>query len=99
MAAYVAFILAKQSDSLSYMKEVADAIRTVAGSNFKRGESAAGITAIAFVTSLDRRATLKALEHLWRQEHRLWVLPLDSDPKPLLIDKALMTWVDKVEGR
>ena len=97
MAAYVAFIFTNQTDNLSYMKEVAEAIKALAGSNLKRGESAAGMTAIAFVTNSDRATTLKALEHLWRTEQRLWVLPLDSEPKPLLIDKALMTWIERMQ--
>lgn len=98
MAAYVAFVLAHEKDSISYMREVADAIKKLSGNNFKRGESAAAITAIAFITDRDRAATHMALSHLWRPEQRLWVLPLDSDPGPLLIDKKLMVWVRK-QGR
>lgn len=98
MAAYVAFIFTAKEGNISYMREVADAIKLLAGSNFKRGEPAAAITALAFITERDRAAVQKALAHLWRVEERLWVLPLDSDPGPLLIDKKLMDWV-RAQGR
>lgn len=98
MAAYAAFIFAKQQDNISYMKDVAAVIKTLAGANFKRAESAAAITTLAFITQADRAAVTKAFLPLWRPEQRVWVFPLDGEPKPILIDKALMEWVRKAEG-
>ena len=98
MGAYVAFIFTSQKDNISYMKEVAEAIKKLAGNNMKRGESSAGITAVAFITDADPKAITKAFSHLWRPEQRVWVLPLDSDPGPLVIDQALMEWVSRTQG-
>lgn len=92
MNGYLALMFCKPADLRSYAPEVMAAIQQVAGANFKRVESAAGVTAIAFRTDKDSEAIVKAFRDLWRPESRTWVLSLDD---PLLVDRALMEWVRK----
>ena len=94
-SSYIVLIFADAASAASYLREVAETVRAVSAGQMKRAESAPGITALAFVTDKDRAATMRALEPLWRMEQRLWVLPLDSDPPPLFIDKAIADWARK----
>lgn len=92
MNAYLALMFCAQADLRSYAPEVAAVIQRVAGTNLKRAESAAGVSAIAFRTDMDDAAVMRAFQPLWRPEQRTWVLSLD---RPVLIDSALMQWVSK----
>lgn len=89
MNGYLALMFCSPQDLRSYAPDVMKVIQQVAGTNFKRGESAAHVTAIAFRSDKSPADISKAFQDLWRREQRTWVLPLDQ---PLLIDKALMDW-------
>jgi hypothetical protein len=92
MDGYLALMFCNQQDLRSYAPDVMEVIQRVAGTSFKRGASAAGMTAIAFRSDKDEATIKKAFQDLWRPEQRTWVLPLD---RPVLIDQALMEWVRK----
>jgi hypothetical protein len=90
MDAYLAFFFGKAEELRSFAAEAMAAITQLSEGKVKRAESAAGITAVAFMTSRSRSEIHKALEPYWRREQRLWVLPVKD---ALLIDKAIMDWV------
>jgi hypothetical protein len=92
MQAYLALIFAKQEESRSYLLEVATAIKSVAGNNFKYGEGTASMAAIAFLSDKDSKIIRKVFDDLWRPEQRTWLIRLDS---PVMIDRAIMNWVRK----
>lgn len=89
MKPYLALMFCTQNDLRLYAPEVLKVIQQVAGTNLKRAESAANVTAIGFKSDRDEAFILRAFQDLWRPEMRTWVLPLDS---PVLIDRALMAW-------
>ena len=92
MNGYLALMFCKPEGLRSYAPEVMAAIQRVAGTNFKRGESAAHVTTIAFRSDKEESAIVKAFLDLWRPEQRTWVLPLE---RSVLIDKALTEWAKK----
>jgi hypothetical protein len=94
MKAFVALMFCKQQDLRSYAPEVLAAVKRVAGDNFKYGEAAAGVVAIAFRSDEETGFIVRVFRDLWRPEQRTWVLPLD-EPPPVLIDNALMAWARK----
>ena len=97
MKAYLAIVFSKQTaENTTYFLEVAAAIKTIAGNNWKRGESLSATTTIAFLTSKDEEFIRRTFHDLWRPEQRTWVVPLDS---PVLMDKSIMDWVRKATAK
>lgn len=97
MKAYLAIVFAKHAaENQSYLAEVAAAIKSVAGNNLKRGENAASLTTIAFLTDKDDEFIRKIFLDLWRPENRTWVVPMDE---PVLADKSIMDWIRKARAK
>jgi hypothetical protein len=96
MKPYLCLMFCKQEELRTFAKEVAEVLQRVAGSNIKRAESAAGVTAVAFISSWPSDRLHSAFWDLWRREQRVWVLPLSSrQGSNLMIDLAIMEWVRK----
>lgn len=92
MKTYVALMFAKPEDISTYGKEVAAAIRSVAGGRMTYVEGGAHMVAIGFATNMEEELIRRAFAKLSRPEQRTWVLPLDS---AVHVDQALMDWAKK----
>jgi hypothetical protein len=90
--AYLALFFGKPEELRDFAKEAMQTLNKIADGKVKRAESAAGITAVAFVTDVPRQEIRKRLSPLWRPEQRLWIIPVAG---ALMIDKVLMDWVRK----
>lgn len=85
-------MFAKPEDISTYGKEVAAAIKSVAGSRMTYVEGGAHMVAIGFATNMEEDLIRRAFVKLSRPEQRTWVLPLDS---AVHIDQALVDWARK----
>ncbi|TCT08936.1 hypothetical protein EDC26_10496 [Paralcaligenes ureilyticus] len=92
MKTYVALMFAKPEDISTYGKEVAAAIKSVAGSRMIYVEGGAHMVAIGFATNVEEAIIRSTFAKLGRSEQRTWVLPLDS---AVHVDQALMDWARK----
>jgi hypothetical protein len=87
---YLALMYCSSEDLKPYGREVLSAIEGVAGREYKRGESAAQVTSIAFKSDQDEETIKRAFLPLWRPHQQTWVIALN---RPLVIGEALMKWV------
>ncbi len=94
MKRYVALMFCKREDVSSYAREVATAIKQVAGDRMKYSEGGAGMAAIGFATDMPVDQIRRVFSDLWRHEQRTWVLSLEN---PVMIDTAIMEWARRQE--
>ena len=89
MKQFVALMFCRPQDVSSYGREVAAAIKQVAGGRMKYSEGGAGMAAIGFATDKPVEEIRRVFSDLWRREQRTWVLSLEN---PIMVDNAIMQW-------